>query len=322
MACGCKAPSERHHAAGGAPALHSTKRDWHGRIPVLSKTCPLCLLLLCAVAFSHLHADEIPFQEKPWAALANQEVSANGQTALAVRPGAWLHGESPHFIIHYRRITEAKRVALEIEFHLAYVAKNLGAGPERYARKSHVFIFEDERDWKTFIAQTTIPPWTASFAYGDELFLNVRNGNTGTFDSQTLAHETTHAVVARLYPGKRWPLWLSEGFAEQMSGQSVGARMGQYNPRLLQRFQVATVPLDLLTSMTVYPPDTLQVAALYQSAEKLVRFLMVNNPPERFTKLIDALLDDEDLAAAVPKIYPDRYPTYAAFQQAYARLPR
>ncbi len=267
-------------------------------------------------------ADEIPFQEKPFAALANQQVSDHGQTALNVRPQAWLHGESPHFIIHYRRITEAKRVALEIEFHLAYVAKTLGAGPERYAKKSHVYIFEDEKDWKTFVAQTTIPAWTASFAYGDELFLNVRNGQTGTFDSQTLAHETTHAVVARLYPGRRWPLWLSEGFAEQMSGQSVGARMGQYNQRMLQRFQVATVPLDQLTAMTVYPPDPRDVAALYQSAEKLVRFLMVNNPPDRFTKLVELLLDGEDLSTAIPKIYGDRYPTYAAFQQAYARLPK
>ena len=240
----------------------------------------------------------------------------------SVRPAAWLHGESPHFIIHYRRITEAKHVALEIEFHLAYVAKTLGAGPERYAKKSHVFIFEDEKDWKSFIAQTDIPAWTASFAYGDELFLNVRNGTTGTFDSQTLAHETTHAVVARLYPGRRWPLWLSEGFAEQMSGLSVGARMGQYNPRLLQRYQLPPLPLDQLTALTVYPADPREVAQLYQSAEKLTRFLMTNNPPERFTALVDALLGGDDLAAAVPKIYGDRFPTYAAFQQAYARLPR
>ena len=60
-----------------------------------------------------------------------------------------------------------------------------------------------------------------------------------------------------------------------MSGQSAGARMGQYNQRLLQRFQFATLPLDQLTAMTVYPDDPKAVAQLYQSAEKLVRFLMV-----------------------------------------------
>jgi hypothetical protein len=40
-----------------------------------------------------------------------------------------------------------------------------------------------------------------SLALGDELFLNVRE-QTGAFDSETVAHETTHAVVARIY-GRR-----------------------------------------------------------------------------------------------------------------------
>ena len=96
----------------------------------------------------------------------------------------------------------------------------------------HVFIFEDEKDWRTFMtaaaATTGVSPWAVSFAHGENLFLNVRNGNTGMFDSQTLAHETTHAVVARIYPNERPPLWLSEGFAEEMSGRSTAARMGQY----------------------------------------------------------------------------------------------
>ena len=259
--------------------------------------------------------DTAPFEEKPFAALANADYSPDAQIALNVRPMAWHQGESPHFILHYRRITEAKRVALEIEYHLTYVAHVLGAGPERYEHKSHVFIFEDENDWKAFLAQTTAPAWSSSFAKGDELFLNVRVGQTGMFNSQTLAHETTHAVVARLYPHRRWPLWLSEGFAEQMSGQSVGARMGQYNPRLLQRFRVANLPLEELTAMTVYPPDPMDVARLYQTGERLTRFLMTANPPDRFTRLIDALIGGDSLAVAVVSIY--EYPSYAAFVQRY-----
>ena len=210
---------------------------------------------------------EVPLVEKPFAQLSDQQISPVGEKALAIRPAAWLHGETPHFILHYRRITEAKRVALEIDFHVTYVAKVLNAGPERYARKSHVFIFEDENDWKTFVTQADAPPWSASFTRGDELFLNVRDSHTGIFDSQTLAHETTHAVVARLYPGKHWPTWLGEGFAEQMSGASTGARMGQYNQRLLQHYQFATLPLDKVVTTTEYPEDTKAVAQLYQSSE-------------------------------------------------------
>ena len=167
-----------------------------------------------------------------------------------------------------------------------------------------------------------MPPWSASFALGDEVFLNIGEGRTGLFDSQTLAHETTHAVVARLYPGQRWPLWLSEGFAEQMSGMSTAARMGQYDQRLLHRFQLASMPLDQLTMLTAYPADTIEVGRLYQSAEKLVRFLMTNQPADRFPKLITLLLGGEPLETAIPKVYGDRFPNYAAFVSAYGRLPR
>ena len=283
----------------------------------------LAVVLGCCLFTSPVRAlEELRFDEKPMAALSNQDISANGQIALAIRPALWLHGESPHFIVHYRRITEAKKVALEIEYYLGYIAKTLGAGPERYARKSHVYVFEDENDWKTFLGQTTIPPWAASFAFGDELFLNVREGRTGMFDSQTLAHETTHAVVSRLYPGRRWPMWLSEGFAEQMSGQSISARMGVYNPRLLQRFQFASLPLDELTTITAYPSDLKEVTQLYQSSERLVRFLMHDNPPDHFPHLLDLLTSGETLESAIPKVYPDRYPDFAAFVKRYNQLPK
>jgi hypothetical protein len=273
--------------------------------------------LLVALAGMTVCTAQAQFIQKPLSSLSHRDASPNGQTALGLRPAAWLHSESPHFVLHYRRITEAKKVALEIEYHLAFVARVLGAAPDRYARKSHVFIFEDENDWKTFLAKTPIPPWSASFALGDELYLNVRDGRTGMFDSQTLAHETTHAVVARLYPGQPWPLWLNEGFAEHMSGLSVGARMGQYNPRLMQRLHLATLPLDQLTALTAYPVAAEGVAQLYQSSERLVRFLMTNQPADRFPRFVDALLAGDTLQTAVPKIYGDRFPTFAVFVKRY-----
>ena len=272
------------------------------------------------VAISTLRAEDPAIVEKPPGQLVTADISPVGQIALAIRPAAWLNAETPHFILHYRRITEARRVAIEIEFHLAYVARVLGAGPERYARKSHVFIFEDEKDWQGFLPAANAPEWSSSFARGDELFLNVRDSRTGLFDSQTLAHETTHAIVARLYPGKRWPKWLSEGFAEHMSGQSTGARMGQYNQRLLQRFQMATLPLDKLVATESYPDDPRDVAQFYQSSEKLVRFLMTKNPPERFPNFVGLILDNTPFPDAITKIYGDKYKDHDTFTKEYARL--
>ena len=278
------------------------------------------LLVALSLSVGCLRAEDPAVVERPPGQLVTADISPVGQKALAIRPAAWLNAETPHFILHYRRITEARRVTVEIEFHLTYVAKVLGAGQERYARKSHVFIFEDEKDWKGFLPDAGVPPWSSSFAYGDELFLNVRDGRTGMFDSQTLAHETTHAIVARLYPGKHWPRWLGEGFAEHMSGQSTGARMGQYNQRLLQKFQVATLPLERLIAAEDYPAEPQAVAQFYQSSEKLVRFLMTKNPPDRFPKFVEGLLDGVPFPDAITKTYGDKYKDYPTFTKDYARL--
>ena len=284
-----------------------------------------CLWVLIAPVVSS-RADTIQFEQKPWEALANHDVGEEGNIALAIRPAAWLHGETPNWILHYRRITEAKRVALEIDFHIVFVAKALGATPDQIAHKANVFIFEDDKDWKEFMSKVTavspVSPWAASFAHGQDLFLNVRNGQTGTFDSSTLAHETTHAVVARVYPNKRCPLWLNEGFAEAMSGESVGARMGQYNQRLLQRFNAALLSPEQLVAMESYPTEMTAVWQLYQSAEKLVRFIRTDAPKEKFPELFKALVNGEPLTVALPRIYADKYPTYDVFKQRFARMAR
>ncbi len=185
-------------------------------------------------------------------------------------------------------------MAREIEYDLWFVATTLGATKAQYARKSHVFIFRDDNEWQQFLAQTSMPPWAVSFARGDNLYLNLRNTdgeNAIAFDSHTLAHETTHAVVARLYPHTDWPLWLNEGVAEYMAGASVAARKNQPIRRHEHTLDFAGMSLDQLQQMKVYPQDPVQVAELYETAEKLIRFIMTELPKERFTQFLNAVLD-------------------------------
>ncbi len=114
-----------------------------------------------------------------------------GSQALAMNPRSWYHGETEDFIIHYRNFSDALEIAREIEFDLWYVAKTLGATKEQYARKSHVYVFQDDREWQVFVKQARHQEtWAHSFALGDELFLNVHGTGQG-FESHTLAHETT-----------------------------------------------------------------------------------------------------------------------------------
>ena len=268
---------------------------------------------------------DIPLVEKKFEDLSNKTISGDGRKALDIAPDKWKHAETDNFILHYRRVTEAQKVAREVEYNLWYVATTLNATKDKYQKKSHVYIFEDEDEWKKYLAVASVPmKWAVSYAWGDELYLNVRGGgNSGSgtsFDSHTLAHETTHAVVARLYPGKHWPLWLNEGFAEYMGGASVAARKGQFAKRYERALQNAEIPLDALTKMTDYPEDPLSIQRLYQTSEKLVRFLMTEGPKDRFPKFIDAILAGKGLEEAVLQIYGDRFKDWPAFAKHYEKF--
>ena len=258
--------------------------------------------------------------EKTWEELTKIEPSENGKSALAIDPAKWRHAETENFILHYRRATEGQKVAREVEYDLWFVATTLGATRERYQRKSHVYIFEDGEEWKGFLSKTRMPVWAGSFAYGDELFLNVRGTSGGEgFDSSTLAHEATHAVVARLFPLKRWPIWLSEGFAEYMGGASIAARKGQSVKRYQARLNAAEMPLDVLEKLQAYPGDPVQVSQLYQTSEKFIRYLMNELPRERIVQYIDTVLAGKTMRDAFLEVYADRHPDWDSFLKRYER---
>ena len=265
---------------------------------------------------------DTPLVEKPFNQLSNQQIDELGQKALAIRPDDWKHAETENFILHYRRVTEAKKVAREVEYDLWFVATSLGAKKEQYQKKSHVFVFQDDKEWKDFLSQTPQPPWAASFAYGDNLFLSVRNkeGAGMSFDSRLLAHETTHAVVARLYPGTRWPLWLNEGLAEYMGAASVAARKNQPLKPHEHTLTFAGMSLDQLQQVQQYPQDPVLVAQLYETSEKLIRFIMTQLPKDRFTQFIAAVLAGRTLRDALLYVYPDKLASYADFEKKYARF--
>lgn len=292
--------------------------------PAGTKPWPFSKGATPAAATNAAPAREVPLIEKKLEELSNREVSADGQKALAINAAKWKHAETDNFILHYRRVTEAQKVAREVEYDLWFVATTLGAGKDRYAMKSHVFVFEDEDEWKQFLGASSNPmKWAVSFAHGDDLYLNVRgsgNSGSGSFDSHTLAHETTHAVVARLYPRARWPLWLNEGFAEYMGGASVAARKGQSGKRYERDLKMADMSLPTLEGLTEYPSSEAQIHALYQTSEKFVRFLMSEAPKDRLAKFIDAELAGKGMKDGVLEIYADKFKDWDAFMKRFERF--
>ena len=285
-------------------------------------------LALAAVASAQMNAPastppprNVPLQQRLWQQLSDRTVSIPGSAALEVKPEQWRHAETENFVLHFRRVGDANAVAREIEFHLWFVAKELGATKEQYARKSHVYIFKDEREWEKFLASRGHPPWAQSLAIGDELFLNVRERGGG-FDSETVAHETTHAVVARIYRGRRWPLWLSEGVAEYMGRASVAAQHHQHFRRNQRALQMAELTFAQLSSTTVYPALPDEVHQLYQSAEKFARYLFNNHPKQLFPRFVERVLAGEPVAMALVAIYGNEFNDMTAFERKFARFTR
>ena len=268
---------------------------------------------------------DIPLVEKKFEQLSNQKISDDGRKALAINPEKWRHAETDNFIVHYRRVTEAQKVVREVEYDLWYVATALNTTRDKYSRKSHVYVFEDEDEWKKFMEVSSIPTkWAVSYAHGDELFLNIRGGgNSGpgtSFDSHTLAHETTHAVIARIYPGKRFPLWLNEGFAEYMGGASVASRKGISTKHFERDLRNAEMPLDRLMKIDEYPTGETEIRQLYQTSEKFVRFLMTDFPKDRIARFVETVLNGSDPQSAVLEVYADKVKTWPDFMKKYEKF--
>lgn len=247
-------------------------------------------------------------------------VSPLGANALSIKPEQWRHAETENFILHFRRVGDASAVAREIEFHLWFVAKELGARKEQYARQSHVYIFKDEGEWQGLLSANTQPAWIRSFAMGDSLFLDVRDERG--FDSINLAHETTHAVVARLYGGRRWPLWLNEGFAEYMGRASVATRESHSLRRNQSALNSAELTVAELTSISRYPTDEAEVRRLYETAEKFVRYLSNKHPKELFPQFVERVLNGEPAQGALAATYGADFNDIAAFERKFARFVR
>ena len=260
--------------------------------------------------------------QKNWEQLSNRDISLVGNQALAMNPRGWYHGETENFIIHYRNFSDALQIAREIEFDLWYVAKTLGAAKEQYARKSHVYVFQDDKEWQVFVKQAHHQAtWAHSFAVHDDLFLNVHGTGMG-FESHTLAHETTHAVVSRIYGARRWPLWLNEGFADYMAEACSAVRRGLSpgaNPRNLRS---ATMTLTELIGVSGYPEDPVDVTPVYDTGAKFVRYLFTKYPAGLFPKFVDRLLDGARAQPALVEVYGDEFRDLAAFDKRFQTVIR
>ena len=244
--------------------------------------------------------DGIP--TKSFEQLSQTNLSRLGQHALSVNPTAWQHAETPNFIYHFRSPIAATEASIEAEFYYRVISSDLKKDTTGWQRKTHLFIFENPAEWAEFQKAGGLDPWTGGLHSGNELF--VMRDAKSRWKGRTLGHEIAHLVINRFYPSSI-PLWLNEGYAENVSRKAYAAffRARGYaskpNGALVPKANF--IPLARLLNLQSYPENVGEVVTFYGESDALVRFL-IGKDSSRFLKFFDLLAagstNDSALAAS------------------------
>jgi hypothetical protein len=247
------------------------------------------LLLFCISAFAEEVSSTGPVTEISFEKLTDRALTALGQKALRIRPTEWKHAETAHFIYHFFDTPMASVVSVEAEFSYRVIATELGKDTSEWERKCHLFLFDDEADWRMFQQCGGLDPWTGGIHSEGALF--VRRNPGWKSENATLPHEITHLVLYRFF-GPGIPLWLNEGFAEYAAARCRAsfyrARGYSARPRANSVNATQYIPLAELTGAIGYPADETKVAAFYEESQKLVRFLSAANR-KGFQQFLEAM---------------------------------
>jgi hypothetical protein len=242
-------------------------------------------------------------KETPREKLTEQTRTRLGQIALAIRPADWKHAETPNFIYHYFNSFIATPVSVEAEFYYRVIAKDLGKDTSKWERKCHIYIFEENQDWRAFQKAGQLDPWTGGLHSQNELF--IQRNPAFKWKGHLLGHETAHLVLDRFYGSAGIPLWLNEGYAEYIGEVAYSAyyRARGYTakPTSAPLAPADLLPLATLTGMAGYPPEP-QVRAFYTQSEKLVRYL-TGQGDAKFNTFMDQMGQGRRLENALSAAY-------------------
>lgn len=276
----------------------------------------LLVLTLCVALAGLSRAEEIEtagpsglnsLPEVELKSLSQNDWNPLGARALSIHPAEWKHGETEHFIYHFRHSYVSTPISVEAEFNYRVIAKELGLETMPSATaKSHIYIFEEPADWKIFQGNAHLEPWTGGIHSLGSLF--VLRDPSYKFSDNSLGHEIAHLILFRVYQ-HALPRWLDEGFAEYVSRVSLASfqRARNYIARPHSSSIAAEdfIPLARLTTLLEYPANA-EINTFYQESERLVRFLNATDPAA-FRLLLDSTARGETFENALSRHYGGRF---------------
>ena len=258
----------------------------------------------------------------PFERLSDKNITVDGWRALAIRPNEWKHAETEHFILHFFRTFIAAPVSVEAEFYYRYISADLQASPRSstYAGgtgKAHIYLFESREDWGVFRKAAFLETWTGAVHIDGALF--VPRYPEFKWKGNALGHEISHLLVNR-FVGTRLPLWLKEGYAEDVSsrGNSAFYRARGYLARPLELIPPGFMPLARLTTLPAYPPDA-EIKTFYRESRALTAFLSADGNKPKFLKMFTAIAQGMPFSTALSSAYGSRWPSLDAMEVVFKK---
>lgn len=264
----------------------------------------ICVLIFlwCASAGATASSDEIPIVT--WEKLFDKDISPQGRAALAIKPDLWKHAQTEHFIYHFIDEKETETIYFHAEYYYNYIKDFFQIAEDRWAKKTHIFIFSDRDIWNDFKKRAHYDlSWAEGFATGWELYM-LRQSHWATV-RVTLAHELSHIIVFRFMEGPL-PTFLNEGFACFISARILGTQL-QRDDRELNPLTLIPpgdyISLIKLSEARNYPEESNDASIFYRESELVVRFIAYTYKSEDLYKFLHELSKGEDLKKTIERIF-------------------
>ncbi len=235
-----------------------------------------------------------------WEDLSDTDISPQGRVALTFDKDLWKHAQTGHFIYHFTDAKASETVYFHAEVYYKWIKDFFGVTEDSWKKKSHIFIFTEEKTWNDFKAGVKHEGEAAAFTNFWELFM--LREPLWTSPRRSLAHEITHVVLFRFADGPV-PLFLNEGFACFAASQLLKMQLevNNYQPAPLKPLSAGEyIPLATIAAMTRYPEEDVNV--FYAEAEWFARFIVFTYGKEKFYDLLRAVSKGGDFITSAEKV--------------------
>lgn len=237
--------------------------------------------------------------------LSDRRLSAEGENALKINKSSWKHAESEHFVYHFTDEKEAETVLIHAEMYFGWIQKMFGIRELPAGRKSHIFIFNEEKLWDEFRHRGTLERIAGAEAFTDGNELFIHRAKFWLEPQRILAHELTHVILYRLM-GDRVPLFLNEGYAEYIGYKAVAMKFDgdEFSSRTIKKISDKYYQkLSWLSAARVYPKGLEETASFYLQCELFVRYLIERHGAEKFYDFLKSMVQSKSLAYSLRQIY-------------------